>query len=253
MIVKQRFGSPRAIGGHIARNRHLAPCRVPGVALLPMVLSLSSAQPAVCQENNHGTLSSPGVGTGWAGVCAEHRTWHAASTCHWPVRQEPGANRGWRLTAVRVRGSPDMGPPLREPHRRDIAPTAFVASPCCNGVIRGLRATDPATGLARPGTHSFDPAPEGPGMTDPTSSPPGVDTPVTVAMNRPGLADLRRDLPLLLALLARAEAPLDAEALALLLAAVPADAPRYRDRVQHAVHAVQALLRNRPTRTVPPA
>ena len=84
-------------------------------------------------------------------------------------------------------------------------------------------------------------------MTDPTSSPPGVDTPVTVAMNRPGLADLRRDLPLLLALLARAEAPLDAEALALLLAAVPADAPRYRDRVQHAVHAVQALLRNRPT------
>jgi len=66
-------------------------------------------------------------------------------------------------------------------------------------------------------------------------------------MNRPGLADLRRDLPLLLALLARAEAPLDAEALALLLAAVPADAPRYRDRVQHAVHAVQALLRNRPT------
>ena len=84
-------------------------------------------------------------------------------------------------------------------------------------------------------------------MADPTSLPPGVDSPVTVAMNRPGLADPRRDLPLLLALLARAEAPLDAEALALLLADVPADAPRYRDRVQRAVHAVQALLRNRPT------
>ena len=66
-------------------------------------------------------------------------------------------------------------------------------------------------------------------------------------MNRVGLSDLRRDLPLLVALLARAEEPLDPEALALLLAEVPAEAPRYRDRVRNATRAGQALLRHGPT------
>ncbi|WP_295387747.1 NACHT domain-containing protein [uncultured Thiodictyon sp.] len=66
-------------------------------------------------------------------------------------------------------------------------------------------------------------------------------------MNRVGLSDLKRDLPLLVACLARAEEPLDAEALALLLADVSADAQRYRERVQNAVRAGQALLRGAPT------
>jgi WD40 repeat protein len=66
-------------------------------------------------------------------------------------------------------------------------------------------------------------------------------------MERVGISDLRRDLPLLVACLARAEEPLDPEALAPLLAEVPADAPRYRERVQQAARAGQALLRTAPT------
>ncbi|NVZ08219.1 NACHT domain-containing protein [Allochromatium humboldtianum] len=66
-------------------------------------------------------------------------------------------------------------------------------------------------------------------------------------MNRTGLSDLKRDLPLLVAILARTEEPLDAEALALLLADTPDDAPRYRERAHHAIRAGQALLRDAPT------
>ena len=62
-----------------------------------------------------------------------------------------------------------------------------------------------------------------------------------------GLADLKRDLPLLIACLARAEEPLDPAALALLLADVPADAPDYTERVRQAVRAGRVLLRDAPT------
>ena len=77
--------------------------------------------------------------------------------------------------------------------------------------------------------------------------PQGLVAYYDALMNRVGLSDLKRDLPLLVALLARAEEPLDAETLALLLADVPADAPRYRERVQNAARAGQALLRGAPT------
>ena len=62
-----------------------------------------------------------------------------------------------------------------------------------------------------------------------------------------GLSDLRRDLPLLVACLARAEEPLDPAALALLLADVPAEAPDYTERARQAVRAGRALLRDAPT------
>ena len=66
-------------------------------------------------------------------------------------------------------------------------------------------------------------------------------------MNRVGLSDLKRDLPLLVAVLARAEEPLDTDALALLLADVPEDAPLFQERVENAVRGGQALLRNATT------
>ena len=62
-----------------------------------------------------------------------------------------------------------------------------------------------------------------------------------------GLADLKRDLPLLIACLARAEEPLDPAALALLLADVPAEAPDYIERARQAVRAGRVLLRDAPT------
>ncbi len=62
-----------------------------------------------------------------------------------------------------------------------------------------------------------------------------------------GLSDLKRDLPLLIACLARAEEPLDPAALALLLADVPADAPDYSERARQAVRAGRVLLRDAPT------
>lgn len=65
-------------------------------------------------------------------------------------------------------------------------------------------------------------------------------------LNRIGLSDLKRDLPLLIACLARAEEPLDLGSLALLLADVPAEAPRYHERVRNAARAGQALLRTVP-------
>lgn len=65
-------------------------------------------------------------------------------------------------------------------------------------------------------------------------------------MNRIGLSDLRRDLPLLVACLARAEEPMDLDSIALLLADVPTEAPRYHDRVRNATRAGEALLRRVP-------
>lgn len=68
-----------------------------------------------------------------------------------------------------------------------------------------------------------------------------------------GLSDLRRDLPLLVACLARAEEPLDPAALALLLADVPAEAPDYTERARQAVRAGRACCATPPPPTGPRA
>jgi hypothetical protein len=77
--------------------------------------------------------------------------------------------------------------------------------------------------------------------------PQGLVAYYDALIDRFGISDLKRDLPLLVALLARAEEPLDYDALALLLADVPAEAPRYRARVENAQRGGQALLRTAPT------
>ena len=77
--------------------------------------------------------------------------------------------------------------------------------------------------------------------------PAGLMAYYDALMDRVGLSDLKRDLPLLVAVLARAEEPLDRDALAVLLADVPGDAPRYAERVQSAERAGTALLRAAPT------
>ena len=77
--------------------------------------------------------------------------------------------------------------------------------------------------------------------------PQGLVAYYDALIDRFGISDLKRDLPLLVALLARAEEPLDPDALALLLADVPAEAPRYRARVENARRGGQALLRTAPT------
>ena len=77
--------------------------------------------------------------------------------------------------------------------------------------------------------------------------PQGLVAYYDALIDRFGISDLKRDLPLLVALLARAEEPLDPDALALLLADVPAEAPRYRARVENAQRGGQALLRIAPT------
>ena len=77
--------------------------------------------------------------------------------------------------------------------------------------------------------------------------PQGLVAYYDAVVERIGLSDLKRDLSLLIACLARAEEPLDTEALALLLADVPADASYYPERVKRAIRAGSALLRDAPS------
>jgi len=81
--------------------------------------------------------------------------------------------------------------------------------------------------------------------------PDGLVAYFDALVERFGLSTLRRDLPLVVSLLARVAEPLDAEGLAVLLAGGPADAPAYRDRVERALRGGRALLRGVPTKAGP--
>lgn len=77
--------------------------------------------------------------------------------------------------------------------------------------------------------------------------PDGLQAYYADLMGRTGLSSVGRDLSLLVAVLARAEEPLDADAFAALLAGGHDEARYYPDRVQRALRAGAVLLRSVPT------
>lgn len=85
-------------------------------------------------------------------------------------------------------------------------------------------------------------------VEDDEKLPDGLSDYYDGLMERVGLSTVSRDLPLLISLLARAEEPLDAHALAALLSPHEDDIPVYMERVKTALRVGQSLLRTSTTR-----
>lgn len=78
---------------------------------------------------------------------------------------------------------------------------------------------------------------------DESKLPDGLTAYYDLLLDRIGLSTVKRDLPLLVALLALAQEPLDEAGMALLLAGDVTEAPEYAPRVAEALRAGAALLR----------
>lgn len=80
-------------------------------------------------------------------------------------------------------------------------------------------------------------------VEDDDKLPDGLGAYYDGLMERIGLSTVSRDLPLIVSLLARAEEPMEVEALATLLAPILEDVPHYRSRVRAALRVGQSLLK----------